>query len=199
MSAICQPGHSVNIDLGYTTYLGLGDQVIASARGISPAFCTFCLRAKFVLASHPGLTSTDFMEHTPGVCQHCWILVDTHPFLSVFSFNQCSYFLHQFEENTIIRLLYSKHNILTQLWLSPGPVCCTDPQLWIAQGLSKALQLFLSRLMLSFINEVKSHHLQCCKCLTNRNGDKHMLKSFAKLVSQRGRGLRLVFIDCMWF
>lgn len=95
--------------------------------------------------------------------------------------------------------VWGKHNYLA-VW--PSFVYhrqSTDPQLWVAQGLSKAIQLSLSRLMLSFINKVQSHQLQCCKCLTNRNGDKHMLKSIAKLVSQRGRGLRLMFIDCMWF
>lgn len=134
---------------------GVGCQGIASARGFHPCW----LRAKFVLTSCPGFPFTDFTEHTPGVCQHCWIMVDIHPFLSVFSFNPCSYFLHHFEENTIIWLLYSKHNILTQFWLSPDPLFCTDPQLCIAQVLSNTIQLFLWRLMLSFINKVQFHQL----------------------------------------
>lgn len=134
--------------------------------GISPGFCTCWLRTKSMLISHSGFYSTNFMEHTWGLCQHHWILVDIHPFFSIFNFNQCSYFLHQFEKNTIIWLIYSKHNILSQFWLSSGPICCTDSQLWIAHGLSKATQLFLSKLMLSFLNKVQSHQLHCCKCLT---------------------------------
>lgn len=51
--------------------------------------------------------------------------------------------------------------------------------------------------MLSFVKQVQSHQLQYCKCLATRNGDKHILKSFAKLVSQGGRVLKLMFIDCM--
>lgn len=132
------------VAIWHTRYVGLCDQDIASARGIPIAFCTCWLRAKSMLASHPGFPSTDFTEQTPGVCQRCWVLVDIYPFLSVFSFNQHSYFLHQFEENTIIWLLHSKHKILTQFWLSPGPVCCTDAQHWIAQSLSKVIQLFIN-------------------------------------------------------
>lgn len=110
-----------------------------------------------------------------------------HHFLSVF--NQCSCFSHQFEENKIIWLLISKHFILSQFCLSAGPVCCTESQLWICQSLRKGIQLFLARLMLRFIKKHQFHQLHCYKCFTHRNGDKHVLKSFAKLVSQRGRGL----------
>lgn len=61
-----------------------------------PGFCTWerhftcflhlLLKAKSTLTSCPGFPPSDFMEHTAGVCQHGWILVDyTISFLSSIS------------------------------------------------------------------------------------------------------------------